>query len=546
MSINQRNSKLPLATRAQEPSGWLRLSLAAAAYVIAYVVLDYASYVDPIGGLGITAWNPSAGLSLFVLARFGRRFAPALAAAAIIADATVRFPHPSLPASISSAILIAGGYTLAASILVGKRRRDWRLDNLIEVNRFLAVTVVVSTVASCVYVVVHVVGGPLDRSLALSAALQYWIGDVLGIVIVAPLLVAFWSHRRVVARAFRLETLTQLGTIAAIALLVFVFSETDEFKFFYLLFLPVIWISIRHGVPGAVLGSVIVQIALMLASDGLLRQGIRLWELQLLLCVLSVCALYLGALTSERMLAERMRIAQQVRLGRVQQHAAVGEVAAGIAHEVNQPLAAAANYAQACQTMVRCGAPSGQIEETIAKANAEIRRAASVVRRIRMLFRSPAAGQHLLSLAEVFEEARACVVKRATENEVDIVIKSKSDLPPIMANRFQLDVVARNLIDNSIDALCESDRPSRLVSVTLSLGNRNSSSICCEVADNGRGLSAAVQEHIFDPFVTDKVNGMGFGLAICRSIVEAHGGTLELVSTSPQGTTFRLLLPIAA
>lgn len=541
VTLDQRNST---AIPSQDPctaGSWLRPLLVAATYVVAYVALDYVSYVDPIAGLGITAWNPPNGLSMYILVRYGPRFAPALAIASIAADAVVRLPHSSPHASIPTAVVIALVYTVAAAILVGKRKGLWRLDSVAELNRFLVVSLVAPIIVGSLYVAVHVAAGPLTSSDVLPAVLQYWIGDVLGIVLALPILAEFDRCRGIAKRLLNIEMLIQVAALIAVAWVVFGLAETDEFKFFYLLFLPVIWISMRQGIPGAALGALFVQIALMLAADRLLKQGTPLWELQLLLFALSGSALYVGALVSERAVAERSRAAQQAILSRTQQQAAVGEVAAGIAHEVNQPLSAAANYTRACLEMLRRGAPVDRIEEVMTKAVAEILRAADVIRRIRGLLRPSNARWSELRLAAVFEDARDHVIKRAAEHEIEIVVDAAPDLPPTMGDRLQLEIVARNLLSNAIDALQYHELPGRLVKVTLSADKGNL--LNCEIKDNGPGLAAAARDHLFEPFVTDKAGGMGFGLAISRTIVEAHGGTLELAGTGALGTTFRLLLP---
>ena len=235
---------------------------------------------------------------------------------------------------------------------------------------------------------------------------------------------------------------------------------------------------------------------------------------------------------------EALRAAQE-NLSRQSQAASLAELSASIAHEVNQPRAAIVANAHACQRWLAADPPNVEralttVERVIRDANS----AADVVSRIRALFKQSMDGRTLASIDEVMTQARDLLAEEAARRHVSIDLDIDRNLPALLIDRVQVQQVLVNLIRNGIEAMdtLPGDRP--LLLRAQSLG----SSIRIEVHDQGRGID--FPEKMFEPFFTTKGQGMGMGLAICRSIVESHGGQLWAEKNEPRGAMLIFTLPL--
>lgn len=272
----------------------LRYATTGLVYVVAYVALDWISYIHPVAQLAITAWNPPPGLSLFLLLRFGLRYAPWLFVAAVAAEIVVRGAAPLPIPLVTFSLLLAAGYTATAALLRESLHVGPRLREVRDVNRFIAVAIAAPAVIAGAFVGMHVAFGNLRPEEFGHAAMQFWIGDALGIVVTTPLLLEFAASRIELRPRLDLELLLQAATLAAALWIVFGIQATDEFKFFYLLFLPLVWIAMRRGIRGAMVASLGVQLGLVAAADSVAAKGVMLWELQLLMLALALTALLPG------------------------------------------------------------------------------------------------------------------------------------------------------------------------------------------------------------------------------------------------------------
>jgi PAS domain S-box-containing protein len=227
------------------------------------------------------------------------------------------------------------------------------------------------------------------------------------------------------------------------------------------------------------------------------------------------------------------------KLAQATQAASLAELSASIAHEVNQPLAAIVANSHACQRWLQSDPPNMEralitVERIIRDANT----AADVVSRIRALFRQDVAPRSQTSFAGVIAEARSLISEEARRRRIRMDVDVENDLPLVALDRVQVQQVLINLIRNAMDAM-ENTVGNRILGMRA---RRVENAIQIEVSDRGRGIESP--DRIFEPFFTTKPNGMGMGLAICRSIVESHGGRLWVESNQPEGTTFIFTLPI--
>ena len=230
----------------------------------------------------------------------------------------------------------------------------------------------------------------------------------------------------------------------------------------------------------------------------------------------------------------------QARFSRAAQLATVSQLAASIAHEINQPLAAIVANAHACQQWLSSTPPNvGRARLSADRIVRDGNAGAQAVARIRSLFRHAPPVKQLLNLNEVIHEVCAIISDDVQSRLVALRMELQQDLPPTRADRVQIQLVIANLARNAIEAMDDVEERARELSIsTRALGNETTA---VYVRDCGVGLPQS--DEAFDPFYTTKASGMGIGLAICRSIIDAHGGRLWATPNVPHGTTFSFILP---
>jgi C4-dicarboxylate-specific signal transduction histidine kinase len=231
----------------------------------------------------------------------------------------------------------------------------------------------------------------------------------------------------------------------------------------------------------------------------------------------------------------------QIELARVSRLTTMGELAASIAHEVNQPLTAVTNNSSAC---LRLLAASNLKPEVLRRALEEIvadgNRASAVVARIRAFIKKAPAEKNKLDINEVIQEVLTLADRELYENRVRLDRQLTKALPLVLADRVQMQQVLLNLIVNGIEAMAAvTNRPR---SLCMQSRIDDSGDVLVAVRDSGTGLSPEVHR-LFTPFFTTKANGMGMGLSISRSLVESHGGRLWAEPNSPHGAVFCFTLP---
>lgn len=235
---------------------------------------------------------------------------------------------------------------------------------------------------------------------------------------------------------------------------------------------------------------------------------------------------------------EELRLARES-LARASQAASLAELSASIAHEVNQPLAAIVTNSNACQRWLTAVPPNLEraqktVERIIRNANA----AADVVSHIRALFKHSLESRTSTALGSVIAEAQNLMAEEAARRRIRMSVEVESDLPPVALDRIQVQQVLVNLIRNGMEAM-DAVAGDRVLGLRV---HRPGDEIQIDISDRGRGVE--FPERMFEPFFTTKEHGMGMGLAICRSIVESHGGRLWAENNESQGATFTFTLPI--
>jgi len=240
--------------------------------------------------------------------------------------------------------------------------------------------------------------------------------------------------------------------------------------------------------------------------------------------------------------AQSLHVAQD-RLTRVARLATMGEMAAGIAHELNQPLTAITTYARACERNLALDKPDmADVSEAVREINAEGLRAGEIIRRLRQMVKVDAPDERVpLEAHTLLEELRSLLQSDARAHDAQLRLSLAPDLPAVTVNAVQIQQVVLNLVRNALEAV-QAD-PVGAREVIVSAGCTEESELEIRVTDNGPGIDAQIQNKLFDPFSTTKSSGTGLGLAISRTIVQSHGGSIGAQPATPRGTTFYVRLP---
>jgi len=511
--------------------------LVAAAYLAAYLALDWASYIRPLQGLNITPWNPQPALAIALLV-WSRQWLGLVWLGLVAAELLVRGVPVNWLAGLTASIALSLTYAAIARAL--GQRTD--LSHPFATRKDLAWFAVIVAIGSLVSALLYVMafwGGGFGGDSIYGAVVRYWIGDAVGLVVTLPVLLIAKDRAH---RAPLVSTLKSaswwMTTVLTCVCLVIIFGrrEEDYFKYFYLLLLPVAWAAARFGVAGAVLSSAVTQLGLIAAAQLALRHDLTVFELQALMTVSTITALLVGVLVDEQAIA-----AAELRTSL--RFAAAGQMAAALAHELSQPLTALSNYAHACRTI---GDAPGSLDskqaqhlsEIMDRVGAEAQRAGDIVRRLRDFFKSGATSLELIPLESVLRQALETNAPFATRMGVALAGHFNSALPPVWIDPLQLAVVLRNLITNAIES-ASTQASRKEVFVRARLERR---SVLIEVEDTGAGVDPGRIQTLFDAAPSRKSGGLGVGLSICRAIVEAHGG--KLWAESGPGGHFLFLLPI--
>ena len=255
---------------------------------------------------------------------------------------------------------------------------------------------------------------------------------------------------------------------------------------------------------------------------------------------------YVGTIhdiTDRRRAEDEARVLQE-RLTHFSRLSTMGEMAAGLAHEINQPLSAIATYARASQRLIAL--PEPELEDVVAaleQINTQALRAGEVIRRLRNFVKNREVKREPVNCARLLEDLRTLAETDARLHNIRLRLDCQEPLPTVYADPIQLQQVVLNLVRNAIDAMSDVSEDRR--EVVLMTREAEDGEVEITVADQGTGLAPEATEHLFNPFFTTKASGTGLGLAISRSIVRAHGGRLWHTPNDGCGVRFHFTLPVS-
>ncbi|MBL8287568.1 MAG: MASE1 domain-containing protein [Rubrivivax sp.] len=557
----------------------------AVAYVAAFALLDWVSYIRPLQGFNITPWNPQPALAIALLLA-NRRWLWLVGVSLLAAELAVRGLPANWFVTLASVSALTLVYAAIARALEGALESSVALADMRDLARFTAIVVPGALASGVVYVLIMASAATGPSGSLLAAIARYWVGDAVGLLVLLPmLLVLMDAQRRAALRVALARGGTWALALLIVALLAAVFGrdDRDHFKFFYLLLLPVVGASAWLGLAGAVLAAGLTQVGLIVGVQAVQNPDLTVFELQVLMAALTMTGLALGVAVDARARAEA-ELRGSLRM------AAAGQMAAALAHELSQPLTALASYAHAARLLrprvppddaapgpvpaapaspAASAAPAapaapaasaasapGPLPVAAVAADAAARervladlvqrmagdalRASEVVKQLRGFFRSGSTPLQPVPVAALLREAEAAQAARAEAAGVSLHTQVTGELPPVWMDRVQIAVVLRNLLANALDAASAAGvrGPVRLQAA------RAGDELRIDVLDPGGGVDAARLRAIFEPGSSDKPGGMGLGLSICRAIVEAHGGRLW-AEPGAQGH-FSFTLPLQA
>ena len=221
----------------------------------------------------------------------------------------------------------------------------------------------------------------------------------------------------------------------------------------------------------------------------------------------------------------------------------MGQMAAALSHELNQPLTAITNYLNAAQRLLDQEQPDMvRVRQALGLAAQQSLRSGEIIRRLRAFVSRGAVARQPEAVSRLVEEASALALVGSRHRGVEVRLSVPADLPPVLADRVQVQQVLLNLIRNAVEAMDGQERRRLSIAAT-----QEGPMIAFSVTDTGPGVAPDVREKLFQPFVTTKQDGMGIGLSVCRTIIEAHGGriSVEAPGDGEPGTVFRFTLPVS-
>jgi signal transduction histidine kinase len=452
-------------------------------------------------------------------------------------------------------------YSFVATIARGHWNLDVGLIHLHDVLVLLAAGLAGAMINTVLVAAFLLAFGPLDIGDAIWASTPLLVGDIVGIAVMTPLLLRFGFRRRAIVsrRVLSLAPESALYVVMIGAGLWAIFSgeriggseSLHGFRLFYVLFVPVVVASVRHGLDGACLSLAATQFGLI----GLLHLSgydSRLFtEFQMLMAILTGTGLIVGVVVSERQASDQLAREAEARLKEKEGGAAqaarfnlVSSMASALAHEINQPMTAARALARSAQHILRMsGGDLARADNNLTTMIAHIDHAGGVVHRMRDFLRRGRPHVSTIAPRNMLEEALVLVRGEASANRVHVELDAPIDLPAIHGDRIQLEQVVLNLVRNAIEAISASGRTEGHIRV-VARGFVAPPRIEIGVRDNGPGVEDKLANHLFEPLATSKEEGLGLGLPICLSIVEAHGGRVWLQSRDAGATEFRFSLPL--
>ena len=542
---------------------WLRRPLLrglalAAAVGVAYFLAAQMSLGLLIKPDGVAVFWPAAGISSGVLIALGPKARWPVALGAIAATLVANLMGDrTVWAAAAFAICNAAEALITAGLIQHYSGAAFGLDRLRHVLMLFAAAIAGTVVSG--------IGGAVSYKLFHSPDVSmfttwwHWFGsDAVGIIAVAPLVIGLAAAaRQPPPRGQFVEGIAALLLLGAMTGIIISLPEQpwETVVPGALLFPMLLWLAARCRPVFAAAGGFMVSIAIVWTTifgighfgDTRLPISDRILQAQAVILVVTLGACVLAALFAERRESEARLARSNLMLERERHNKLMNAqaITASIAHEVRQPLAAIATNGGAALRFLAMSPPNQpEVQAAIERIVRDSHRTGEVLNGIRALFREVDQGRVPVDVNETILEVLDSLDGELKGHSVVVRRELAAELPPVDGHRSQLQQVVSNLVNNAIEAMNATAKRHRVLHVRTQL--RESGAIAVEVKDSGSGIDPKQLDSIFGAFFTTKAQGMGLGLAICRMIIEHHGGRLTASSDGRTGALFQFILPTQA
>ena len=527
----------------------------AAAVCLAYFLAAKLSLGLLMKPGGVAVFWPAAGVSSGVLIALGPHARWSVAAGVMAATVAANLMGDrDIWASAAFALCNAAEALITAGLIQYYFGTSFNLDRLRQVLSLLAAAVVGTVISG--------IGGAVAFKLFHSPTVsmlttwwQWFASDAVGIVAVAPLVIGLAAAvREPPPRNELIEGAAALVILVAMTGIIISLPQ-EPWKTVVpsaLLFPLLLWLAARCRPGFAATGAFLVSLTIVWTTifgighfgDTGLPIDDRILEAQALILVVALTAFVLAALFTERRESETRLAHANLLLEHERDNKLmnVEAVAASIAHEIKQPLAAIVmNGGAALQLLGNVPPDHDEVRAALNDIITDSHRTSEVFEGIRALFRKVDQERQLINMNEIVHSVLHLLRRELKDRDVATHIELTSELPLVGGNRNQLQQVLVNLVRNALDAMNTTTNRTRLLRVRTQLRGRNAISVAVE--DSGPGIDPNRIDSIFDAFSTTKAHGMGLGLAICRMIIQRHGGQLTVSSDRNRGALFQFVLP---
>jgi signal transduction histidine kinase len=537
--------------------GWVHSVGLAAAVGLAYFLAARLSVGLVLKPEGVAVFWPAAGISSGVLIALGPRSRWPVAAGVTVATIVIhQLIADPLWAGAALGLCNAAEAVITAALIERYFGTDFSIGRLRQVLGLLLAAIVGTAVSGIGGAVTYrLFSGP---SAEMLTTWQHWFAsDAIGIVIVAPLVIEFATALR--QPPPRSELIEGAAALAALAVMTAIAISLPQEPWetvvpVALLFPILLWVAARCRPVFAAAAAFLVSTTVVSTAvfglghfgDARLSFADRIPQAQTVILFVALGVYVLAALFAERRENEARLARANMMLERERDNKLMSAQAltGAIAHEVRQPLASiVSNASAALRWLERTPPDHDELRAALSRIQGESHRTSEVFDAIRALFRKGDQGRQRIDVNEIIAE----VLQSLREELKDHGVETRSELtelPLVDGNRSQLREVIFNLANNALEAMDSTTDRSRLLRVTTALRGRDA--IAVAVEDSGSGIAPQKLDSIFSAFLTTKSQGMGLGLAICRMIVEQHGGQLTASSDGKNGALFQVVLPTAS
>lgn len=516
----------------------------------ALLLLSRMSALFQTTELRSTPWHPETGLAVAAGLMLGRSAIFTTAASIYVSTRLWGWPLPGLWDLLSAALralIFAGSATFAARWLLRQS-----VPSLQTVLLFLCFTFMVTIGYAATRLVILWLSVGIEPAYVLRYTVTLSIGNMLGILTVTPLFMLHnWPQSiRSYILSWRLFHWSMLAGLVFVSFVVFAVDEVDEFKFFYLILLPVVAFAVRDGYVAAAFSVLVSDLLMMTILYWRDTGAASVTELQFLMLALSTTGLLLGAAISDRAravadlgISHAQLQESQSALLQASRLSLASEMAAALAHELNQPLSSVRNFVRT----VRRKLDAEEIDRESLRAGIDaaveqVDAAAGMLRSTRQFLERGSARRTALDIGTLVTRCGELVEPELRKARIRLEMRDLRALPPVICNEVQVQQVLLNVIRNAREAISAANMPSGTITISGSATARPGF-VEISVEDSGPGVSEELRPHLFQPLQSSKPEGLGLGLSLCSTIIRSHGGEFQLDTTPRHGACFVFTLP---